>query len=128
MFTLPHQTGHGVKRKFINPYIVMMKKKRRTFTKEFKLEVVKRSLGDITLRELSEELGIHLGVISKWRQEYLDAGVEFSFPGKGKEQLTEEQKEIKRLNQSLREKELELEILKKAIGIFSKKDRTSTNL
>ena len=104
-----------------------MKRTRRTFDKQFKLEVVKRSLGDITLKELSEELGIHLGVISRWRNEFLDAGEDLSFPGNGNEQLSEEQKEIARLNKSLKEKDLELEILKKAIGIFSKKDRISTN-
>ncbi|MBT8189024.1 MAG: transposase [Bacteroidia bacterium] len=103
-------------------------KRRRKFDKAFKLEVVKRSLTDISLKELSEDLQIHPNMISRWRKQYLDQGEDLSFPGNGIESMSEEQKEIKRLNKALREKELELEILKKAINIFSKKDRISTNL
>lgn len=106
----------------------MMKKSRRTYDKEFKLEVVKRSLDNITVNDLSKELGIHKAVISKWRKEYLDQGIEVSFPGKGNEVLNEDQKANQKLRKALKEKELELEILKKAISIFSKKDRISTDL
>lgn len=105
-----------------------MKKNRRKFDKTFKLEVVKRSLEETTVKELSEEFDIHPGVISRWRKQYMDTVPEAQlFPGNGNESLTEEQKRIKRLEVALKDKELELEILKKAIGIFSKKDRTSTN-
>ena len=101
--------------------------KRRRFDKQFKLEVVQRSLDeDITLKQLSEELDIRVQTLSRWRREYLDSGEAVSFPGHGVEKLTEEQKENKRLKKALAEKELELEILKKAIGIFSKRDRTFT--
>ena len=99
-----------------------MKKTRRKFEKSFKLEVVKRSLGTASVKELSEELDIQESVIRRWRKEFTDAGEAQSFPGNGKEVLTEEQKEIRCLNKALKEKELELEILKKAIRIFSKKD------
>lgn len=105
----------------------MMKSKRRTYDKEFKLEVVKRSLGDITVKDLAEELGINSVLISKWRKQYIDSGEQLSFPGRGNESLTEEQKENRRLKKALREKELELEILKKAISIFSKKGGINTN-
>lgn len=103
-------------------------KRRRKYDKAFKMEVVKRSLEDISLQSLSDELGIHKNVISRWRKEYLDTGEELSFPGNGNEVLSEEQKEIKDLKKALKEKELELEILKKAINIFSKKDRMFTIL
>jgi len=105
----------------------MMKSKRRTYDKEFKLEVVKRSLGDITVKDLAEELDISPVLISKWRKQYIDSGEQLSFPGRGNESLTEEQKENRRLKKALREKELELEILKKAISIFSKKGGINTN-
>lgn len=105
----------------------MMKKTRRKFNKTFKLEVVKRSLEETTIKALSEELDIHPAVISKWRKQFIDVGEQGIFPGNGIEQLTEEEKEIRRLKSALKDKELELEILKKAIGIFSKKDRTSIN-
>jgi len=70
---------------------------RRKFDKQFKLEVVQRSLGGITVKELSEELGIHVGVISRWRKEFLDSGEDLSFPGHGVEAMTEEQKKIRHL-------------------------------
>ncbi len=103
-------------------------KRRRKFDKTFKLEVVKRSLEDCSIKELSEELGIHPGLISRWRTQYMSIEEDIVFPGNGVEALSPEQKEIRDLKKSLKEKELELEILKKAIGIFSKKDRISTNL
>ena len=105
----------------------MIMTKRRKFDKSFKLEVVQRSLDGITVRQLAEELDIHPGVISRWRRRYLSAGEELSFPGKGKQALTEEQKEIRRLKKALSDSRLETEILKKAIRIFSKSDGKFTN-
>jgi len=102
-------------------------KRRRNFDKSFKLEVVQRSLGDISATELSEELGIHMNTISRWRREYLSTG-EASFPGNGVEALSEEQKEIRQLKKELADSKLETQILKKAIRIFSKSDSRSTSL
>lgn len=108
--------------------ILKAMKRRRKFDKSFKLEVVHRSLDpDVSLKQLSEELGIHSNIISRWRKEYLDTGEELSFPGKGKEVLTEEQKEIRRLRKELADEKLNTEILKKAIRIFSKSDGRTTH-
>lgn len=105
-----------------------MSKIRRRFTKEFKLELVKRSLDDdASVTELSEEYGIHVNTLSRWRREYLNSGEDLSFPGKGKEALTDQEREIKRLKKRLQDAELEREILKKAIHVFSKKDGRYTN-
>lgn len=106
-----------------------MSKLRRKFSKEFKLEIVKRSLeeGAVVL-EISEEYGIHTNTLSRWRREFIKSGEIDSFPGNGKEQLTSEEREIKRLKKQLREAELERDILKKAIHVFSKKDGKNTNL
>jgi transposase-like protein len=103
----------------------MLMKTRRKFEKSFKLEVVQRSLEGISVRQLSEELGIHVGVISRWRKQFLNTGAELSFPGHGIEALTQEQKEIRRLRQELADAKLETQILKKAIRIFSKSDADS---
>ena len=105
----------------------MIMRKRRTYTKSFKLDVVKRSLEVEEIKSLSEELDIHSNTISRWRREFLQTGEDLSFPGKGVESLTEEQKEIKRLKSELEDSKLELEILKKAISIFSKSDAKSTS-
>lgn len=105
-----------------------MSKIRRRFTKEFKLELVKRSLDeDVSVKELSEEYGVHLNTLSRWRKEYLNNGEDLSFPGNGKEALTDQEKEIKLLRQKLKDAELERDILKKAIHVFSKKDGRYTN-
>lgn len=100
-------------------------KRRRRFDKKFKLEVVQRSLEGVSLKQLSEELGIHANTLSTWRRQYLDVGEQLSFPGKGKEALTEDQKEIRRLKKELADAKLNTEILKKAIRIFSKSDGRS---
>jgi transposase len=101
--------------------------KRRKFEKAFKLEVVNRSLEEnISVKELAEELSIHPSVITRWRRQYLTSG-ENSFPGHGVEQLSEEEREIRRLKKELADAKLETEILKKAIRIFSKSDGKSMN-
>jgi transposase len=106
----------------------MMKKIRRKYDKSFKLEVVRRSLEETTIKALADELDIHPSVIGKWRKQFLDTeDSQILFSGNGNESLTAEQKEIKQLQKALKDKNLEVEILKKAISIFSKKDRVSTS-
>lgn len=100
---------------------------RRRFSKEFKLEIVKRSLGDEQVQDLAEEYKVHQNTISRWRREYLRSE-EKSFPGEGIEKLTPAEKRIRDLEKELREAKLESEILKKAIRIFSKSDGRSTTL
>ena len=105
-----------------------MSKIRRRFTKEFKLELVRRSLDDdASVTELSEEYGIHINTLSRWRREFLNSGEDLSFPGNGKEALTNHEREIKLLKKKLQDAELERDILKKAIHVFSKKDGRYTN-
>nr|MBS0036765.1 transposase [Saprospiraceae bacterium] len=106
----------------------MMKKTRRKFDKSFKLEVVRRSLEETTVKALADELDIHPAVISKWRKGFLDTeDQQVLFTGNGNESLTDEQRKIKELQSALKDKDLEVEILKKAISIFSKRDNISTN-
>ena len=45
---------------------------------------------------------------------------ELAFPGKGKEALTSREKEIRELKKRLKDAEMERDILKKAMAIFSK--------
>ena len=45
-------------------------KKHRTYDREFKLQVLEMVQQDgRTLKSVAEELGIHPGVISRWRKE-----------------------------------------------------------
>lgn len=99
---------------------------RRRFDKQFKLEVVNRSLEGITVDKLGKELSINPNMISRWRREFLKSGEQLSFPGNGKEALSPEEQELKRLRKELADARLETQILKKAIHIFSMGDTNST--
>lgn len=61
-------------------------------------------------------------MLYKWRADYDKYG-QGSFPGKRNIKQTPEQEKIHELEKKLRDAELERDILKKAIGIFSKNGR-----
>ena len=75
-----------------------------------------------SVKALASELGIRAERLYKWRAEFAEHG-EASFQGHGVERLSEEGKQVKELQKKLRNTEMELEILKKAIAVFSKIDR-----
>ena len=96
---------------------------RRKFTKEEKLEIVNQSLEEgAVIEDLAAQYKIHPNSIYKWRRAYM-RHEEASFPGHGNKILSSEQREIELLKKQLREAELEKEILKKALGIFSSPNR-----
>lgn len=74
-----------------------------------------------SIREVSTDLGIRQELLARWCREFKINSTD-SFSGNGNPILTSEQKEIVRLKKALRDAELERDILKKAVGIFSKKD------
>jgi transposase len=45
-------------------------KKRRTFTKEFKVSVLRELENDKSIAQVCREQGIHPSMFSKWRREY----------------------------------------------------------
>lgn len=99
---------------------------RRKFTKEQKLEIVKESMEEgVSMEALSQQYKIHPNSIYKWRREYLQYE-DASFPGNGNKLMSAEEQEIARLKKLLKEAELEKEILKKALGIFSSPDRKNS--
>jgi transposase len=95
------------------------KKQRNKYTREFKLDVIQQSYQRDNIRELASELGLRVGLIYKWRASYRQ-DPQKSFPGQGIESLTPEQREIRRLETENAELRMETNILKKAVGIFSK--------
>ena len=74
------------------------------------------------IKAFASELGVSTERIYKWRAEYKERD-DSSFQGHGVEHLSEEGKHVKELEKKLHNTELELEILKKAIAVFSKIDR-----
>jgi transposase len=94
---------------------------RRKFNREFKLKAVELSYTRKNIRDLAAELQVRPELIYRWRSEFatLEQG---SFPGNGKRKLTTEESEVARLQKELDDMRLERDILKKAVGIFSKSD------
>lgn len=70
---------------------------------------------------LAKELDIKPSLLYRWRKEYSSKS-ENSFLGNGKVILTEAEQEVARLKKELRETQMERDILKKAVSIFSKSD------
>lgn len=99
-----------------------MKRERKIYDPAFKTKAVQLSNERANISELARELGIAVTLLYKWRKEYEQFG-EGSFPGNGNLKLTPEQEKIHELEKKLKDAELERDILKKAIGIFSKSGR-----
>lgn len=96
---------------------------RKRYSKSEKLSIVNESLEDgVELSDLSKRYSIHINTIGRWRREY-SIHKETSFPGNGNVQLSEEERELRRLRKALQESELANEILKKALGIISSPSR-----
>ncbi len=104
-----------------------MTKTRQKYDREFKQKAVELSYARGNAKEIAEELGILPELLYRWRREYQQYEKN-SFPGKGKPKMTDQEREIARLERELRDAKMERDILKKAISIFSKSDGKSTNL
>ena len=94
---------------------------RNKYDKAFKLMAVELSHQRSDLNALAKELNIRAELLYRWRNE-LATKQETSFPGNGKVLQTDLQAENSRLKKLLKNAELERDILKKAVGIFSKSD------
>jgi len=98
------------------------KRKMKRFDKDFKVSTVKMvTEGGHKVSEVARSLGIHSNVLYGWKRKYTDNG-DKAFPGKG--HLTE----IASLRRKLRDAEMERDILKKAVGIFSKTTENGSDL
>lgn len=98
---------------------------RKNYTREFKLEVVREvETTDQTVKEVGARYGINHDLIYQWRKKILEEGVE-AFPGKGK--LSKREAEVHAKEKRIRDLEMENEILKKAISIFSQDQRGNTH-
>ena len=101
----------------------MTSKTRREFTEEFKREAVLllESSGR-PLMQVAKEFGIHPSMLRNWRARgHGSAGSAAVQAAAGKIMLpaSPEQAEIRRLQKELERAQMERDILKKAIGIFS---------
>ena len=98
-------------------------RERKIYSEEFKKEAVELSFNsDKTCKEIADDLGVDYNNLIRWRQEFKNKG-ELAFPGMGKQKLTSEQQKIKVLEAKLKETQIERDILKKAVAIFSKQPK-----
>jgi transposase len=89
--------------------------KRKTYSEEFKVEALRLYKESGNYCATARDLGIDHSLIRKWKRS-MDSGVAEPFPGKGHPEGGEVailQRELARLRE-------DNEILKKAVGIFSK--------
>ena len=96
-------------------------KKRRKYDADFKSEVIKMVASGRSVIEVSQALGIQaLGigenVIYRWKKEQRDASLDRT---KGKKEVDVWQ-EVDQLRERLRQTEMERDIFKKALAIFSR--------
>lgn len=96
-----------------------MSKKRQTFTKEFKERSVAHwQSSEKTAEEVAQSLGIpDHKYLTRWKQKIDKQGCD-AFPGRGN--LAGKDAEIAELRKQLKDTEIERDILKKAVGIFSR--------
>ena len=92
--------------------------RRRSFSREFKLEAVRlvRERG-VSVAQASRDLDLHPNMLRNWVRE-LAADPSHVFPGQGR--MKPEQAEIERLRREVQKLKAERDILKKAAAYFAK--------
>ena len=96
---------------------------RKKYTKEEKLEVVKLAMDEqISIESLAKRFAVHMNTIYKSRRQFTKFNTD-AFPGNGNPIITNHEMAVLALKKQVRELELEKEILKKALGIFSVADK-----
>ena len=97
-----------------------MKRVRSHYSKAFKIKAVELSNERGSIKGVAEELNINWETLKRWKKEHGSGQLKLT----GNEKtVTPEQEEISRLKKVVYDLTLEREILKKAVGIFSKNDR-----
>lgn len=95
-----------------------MARKRRTFTREFKVEAVKLvTEKGYSVAEAARSLNIGQTLLRSWKLALENGGVE-AFPGQGN--LPTSEQELQRLRAENKRLQMECDILKKATAFFAK--------
>jgi transposase len=96
---------------------VQMGKKRRQYTKEFKVEAVRLVLEEgRPISEVARDLGTAQSLLHRWKKKSEEGKID-PFPGKGR--LSPEDDELRQLRRENKRLRMERDILKKAVAIFS---------
>lgn len=97
-----------------------MEKEKRSYSNEFKIKAVELSNQRGSVKPVASELNIPLDNLRRWKKEY-SAG---KFNPSSKPTIkSKEELEIIQLKKELYNTQMERDILKKAVSIFSKNDK-----
>jgi len=89
--------------------------KRRTYTREFKIEAVRLITEEgYSLREAAESLGVSQNSLTNWRKQLQDEADEA-----GSDEVVSRDEQIRRLQEENRRLRMERDILKKATAFFA---------
>jgi transposase len=99
-----------------------MRKERTFYSKEFKIKAVELSIQRGSVIVVAKELNIRPASLARWKEVY-KAGKYATGGASGVKSKIPEETELVRLKKELYDIKLERDILKKAVGIFSKNDR-----
>lgn len=77
--------------------------------------------------EVASEMDLDRSMVQRWVREYREYDKN-SFKGNGNSVMTSEQEEIAKLRKELHQAQIERDILKKAVSIFSRSDSKNLNL
>ena len=91
----------------------------KKYDNEFKVMIVGLLQSGLKAKQVSDDYDLSDGMIRRWKREYEARSGDFT---KIKE-LSESDRELKALQKELRDVKMERDILKKAVGIFSKSDK-----
>jgi len=98
----------------------MSVQQRRKYDPDFKRNAVQLTEEPgRTVAAVAENLGISKDLLYRWRREQ-SVNKELAFSGNGREALTSQQQKIRELEKRLKNVEMERDILKKAMAIFSR--------
>lgn len=99
---------------------LLKKKTRRKYDSSFKEDVIKMINSGRPIGELSKALGVSSSLIHRWYKATLSVSTDSAKKGTQSFPFTDSHAEIERLKAELRRTEQERDILKKALGIFSR--------
>jgi transposase len=92
---------------------------RKKYDRQFKLDAVRMiTEGGKSTASVARDLGIAATQLQRWKKEFSEKP-EHAFPGKGR--ASTENKELEDLRKELARVKEEREILKKVVGVFSKR-------
>ena len=92
-----------------------MTKKQPTYTEDFKRKIAELRESGKSIHEIQREYGMAKATICKWQEQYRTSG---SF--KAADNLSEEEKELRRLRKENKQLRMEVDILKQAALIMGR--------